>query len=66
MIRICQANGHNFSGSSSGSCASSFGVCCVFEKTCGDGSQTENCTYFTSSSRTAGSSCTLTVCKVRV
>ena len=66
MVRICQAYRHNFSGSSSGSCAASFGVCCVFEKTCGDGSQSENCTYFTSSSRTAGSSCTLTVCKVRI
>merc|ERR1719325_446242 len=50
-------------GSSSGSCASSFGVCCVFEKTCGGGSVAENCTYFTSSSRTAGASCSLTICK---
>merc|ERR550532_1558664 len=50
-------------GSSSGSCASSFGVCCVFEKSCGDGTVSENCTYFTSASRTAGSSCTLTICK---
>jgi len=50
-------------GSSSGSCASSFGVCCVFEKSCGAGSVAENCTYFTSSSRSAGSSCTLTICK---
>jgi len=55
----CAAKG----GSSSGSCASSFGVCCVFEKSCGDGSIAENCTYFTSASRTAGSSCTLTICK---
>jgi len=50
-------------GSSSGSCASSFGVCCVFEKSCGAGSVSENCTYFTSSSLTTGSSCTLTICK---
>merc|ERR1719323_1902206 len=50
-------------GSSSGSCASSFGVCCVFEKSCGGGSISENCTYFTSAQRTTGSSCTLTVCK---
>jgi len=50
-------------GSSSGSCASSFGVCCVFEKSCGGGSVAENCTYFTSAQRTAGSSCTLTICK---
>jgi len=50
-------------GSSSGSCASSFGVCCVFEKSCGAGNIAENCTYFTSSSRAAGSSCSLTICK---
>jgi len=50
-------------GSASGACASSFGVCCVFEKSCGAGSLSENCTYFTSSSRSAGSSCSLTICK---
>merc|ERR1711884_777660 len=53
-------------GSSSGSCASSFGVCCIFEKSCQDGpgsSVSENCTYFTSTARTAGASCSLTVCK---
>jgi len=55
----CAAKG----GSSSGSCASSFGVCCVFEKSCGDGTIAENCTYFTSASRSAGSSCSLTICK---
>merc|ERR1740137_3297 len=55
----CSAKG----GSSSGSCASSFGVCCVFEKSCGGGSISENSTYFTSSALTKGSSCGLTVCK---
>merc|ERR550519_2369507 len=55
----CAAKG----GSSSGSCASSFGVCCVFEKTCGAGSISENCTYFTSSALNKGGSCDLTVCK---
>merc|ERR1712106_1030729 len=55
----CSAKG----GSSSGSCASSFGVCCIFEKSCGSGSIAENCTYFTSSSMSAGSSCSLTICK---
>jgi len=55
----CQAKG----GSSSGSCASSFGVCCVFEKSCQGGRIAENCTYFTSSSLTTGTSCSLTVCK---
>jgi len=49
-------------GSASGSCASSFGVCCVFEKSCG-GSSSENCTYFSSSDRTLGAACSLTVCK---
>merc|ERR1712241_661157 len=55
----CDAKG----GVSSGSCASSFGVCCVFEKSCGAGSVAENCTYFTSADRTAGASCSLTICK---
>jgi len=50
-------------GSASGSCASSFGVCCVFEKSCGAGTIAENCTYFTSSDRTLGGSCSLTICK---
>jgi len=50
-------------GSSSGSCASSFGVCCVFEKSCGAGSISENCTYFSSSDFSAGSACSLTICK---
>jgi len=55
----CSAKG----GSSSGSCASSFGVCCIFEKTCGGGSIAENCTYYTSTALTAGGSCSLTICK---
>eukprot|EP00091_Calanus_sinicus_P020785 TRINITY_DN5889_c0_g1_i1.p1 TRINITY_DN5889_c0_g1~~TRINITY_DN5889_c0_g1_i1.p1 ORF type:complete len:138 (-),score=16.19 TRINITY_DN5889_c0_g1_i1:947-1360(-) len=55
----CSAKG----GSTSGSCASSFGVCCVFEKSCGAGRIAENCTYFTSSALNTGSSCSLTICK---
>jgi len=55
----CAAKG----GSASGSCASGFGACCIFEKSCGGGSIAENCTYFTSSSLTKGSSCSLTICK---
>jgi len=55
----CTAKG----GSTSGGCASGFGVCCVFEKSCGGGSIAENCTYFTSASLTTGTSCSLTVCK---
>jgi len=50
-------------GTASGSCASSFGVCCVFEKSCGAGSIAENCTYFTSTDITKGSGCALTICK---
>merc|ERR1719348_952145 len=50
-------------GSSSGACASSFGVCCIFEKTCGGGNVAENLTYFTSSALTTGSSCLLNICK---
>jgi len=49
-------------GSSSGSCASSFGVCCVFEGTCGT-TVAENNTYFSSSGRTLGNACTYRVCK---
>jgi len=55
----CTAKG----GSSSGACASSFGVCCVFEATCGSATLSENNTYFTSSGITKGSSCKLEVCK---
>merc|ERR550532_3154491 len=35
-------------GTASGSCASGFGVCCLFTKTCG-GSTNNNCTYFQNS-----------------
>merc|ERR1719153_1456277 len=55
----CSAKG----GSTSGSCASSFGVCCVFEKSCGAGNIAENCTYFTSSAFSTGSSCVLGICE---
>ena len=34
-IYFCVCEAFVFRGSSSGSCASSFGVCCIFEKTCG-------------------------------
>jgi len=55
----CTAN----SGTASGTCASSFGVCCIFEKSCGSGAISQNTTYFTSSSRVLGTSCALTICK---
>jgi len=53
----------SYSGTASGSCASSFGVCCIFEKTCDGGSVSQNLTYFTSSSRAVGAACELTICK---
>ena len=54
------------SGTASGNCASSFGVCCIFEKTCDGGSISQNLTYFTSTARALGSACRLTICKVRI
>lgn len=47
-------------GSSSGSCASGFGVCCLLQAGCGDNINTNN-TYWSSAG--ASSPCTLTVCK---
>jgi len=38
-------------------------VCCIFEKSCGEGTVSENNTYFTSSARSAGAACSLTICK---
>jgi len=52
-----------YGGTASGTCASSFGVCCIFEKTCDGGSVSQNLTYFTSSGRSLGSACQLTICK---
>ena len=52
-------------GSSSGSCASSFGVCCVFSLSCG-GTSSQNNTYATMTSYTVSSDpdpCTYTFCK---
>merc|ERR1711953_343802 len=53
-------------GTASGSCASGFGVCCLFTKTCG-GSTNNNCTYFQNngypSTYDSVGSCQLTVNK---
>lgn len=52
-------------GASSGSCASSFGVCCVFDLSCG-GSSSQNNTYATITSYSTSSDkdpCTYTFCK---
>jgi len=48
-------------GTSSGSCASGFGVCCTFSGGCGD-STTLNNTYFKSTTSDS-SPCTFTVCR---
>ena len=52
-------------GSSSGACASSFGVCCVFSLSCG-GTSSQNNTYATMTTYTVSSDpdpCTYTFCK---
>jgi len=50
------------SGKNDGSCASGFGVCCVFSLACG-GTASENQTYLTQTSATAvASPCTYTIC----
>lgn len=49
-------------GTSSGSCADGFGVCCTFViSTCGS-SASENITYWTSPSSVSSGTCKLTVC----
>merc|ERR1711936_1566306 len=51
-------------GTSDGSCASGFGVCCMFALSCG-GSASENQTYLVQSSvTTLTSPCTYTICPV--
>jgi len=50
-------------GTNDGTCASGFGVCCIFALDCG-GSASENSTYIVQASATAVTSpCTYTVCK---
>merc|ERR1719189_1601918 len=51
-------------GTSDGSCASGFGVCCTFTLACG-GSSSENQTYIVQASATAVTSpCSYTICPV--
>ncbi|XP_059095571.1 uncharacterized protein LOC131890277 [Tigriopus californicus] len=56
----CESRG----GSSSGSCAQGFGVCCIFSLACGS-SISENCTYLVQTGVTSVSPnpCTYSVCK---
>jgi len=48
------------SGSSGGSCANGYGVCCTFTLGCG-GTSSENCTYFQSGGQEVGQ-CRLKIC----
>ncbi len=49
-------------GSSSGDCASGFGVCCIFILGCG-GMSSENCTFIVQSTSTSvNNPCTYTIC----
>lgn len=50
------------SGTSSGSCADGFGVCCTFLVTTCGSSSSENNTYWAVSSPTTGQTCGLTIC----
>lgn len=53
-------------GTNSGTCASSFGVCCTFSLGCGS-TTSENCTYYTVASfdtSTDSSPCSYTVCPI--
>jgi hypothetical protein len=52
----------NKGGTSGGSCAEGFGVCCVFTLTCGSTSS-ENCTYFEFTSTVAAGACRAKICK---
>lgn len=53
----CEAVG----GTASGSCAESFGVCCVLTKSCGGSSSTNN-TYLVQDPTTSASTCSYTIC----
>ena len=48
-------------GTASGSCAESFGVCCVVSLGCGGSTSTNN-TYLTLSATTTSQACSYTVC----
>lgn len=52
----------NKAGTSAGSCASGFGVCCTFTLGCGS-TIAENCSYFQSSSTQPAGQCSVQICK---
>merc|ERR1712008_623962 len=63
----CSSNG----GTSDGTCANGYGVCCIFTINCGAQSS-QNCTYFESSGVTSGNCraticpCSTTICQLRL
>jgi hypothetical protein len=48
-------------GKNGGTCASGYGVCCTFDKTCGQTSS-QNCTYFVAPTTINAGTCDLTIC----
>jgi len=52
----------DLSGTSAGSCADGFGVCCVFLITSCGSSSSENITYWTTPSSVSSGKCDLTIC----
>merc|ERR1712209_233047 len=50
-------------GTSSGSCAEGYGVCCTFTLGCG-GSSSENCTYFEVMNSAISGACSASICNV--
>jgi hypothetical protein len=52
----------NKGGTSGGTCAEGFGVCCIFTLTCGS-TGSENCTYFEFTSAVAAGACRAKICK---
>jgi hypothetical protein len=51
-------------GTSSGSCADGFGVCCTFVVTICDSTSSENLTYWTNPTTVSAGTCGLTVCPI--
>ena len=60
-IQFCRSDCSSRGGVKSGTCASGFGVCCIFSVGCG-GASSENCTYFEATSVGDGE-CKATICK---
>merc|ERR550532_1615270 len=52
----------NSGGTTDGTCANGYGVCCIFSIGCG-GSASQNCTYFESSGTPSAGQCSAQVCQ---